>query len=268
MDRKTFLAFSCPHCPYEDGDALDWLLLQIHQARPDVLVHLGDGHDACAASRFDDEAAHDLRLEFVRHNALLASLRKAAGTRCRLVFCEGNHDANTRAIARIPKDLRQLVDYRLHEPELRHWRFVPYVNDPNAGVYRLGCQVSFSHGMEVSRAGIRRDQMTFTREFGLFVHGHTHRPTPEGPAERLLWGDYPVNWWRANPGCMRDMDKTGSLHWASRQNTQRWGQGCVVGTAAPLKSPRARPEWSCETRVFKTYDQWSRHAIKKGLVRC
>lgn len=263
MDRKKWLAFSCPHCPHHDADAIHWLERQIHNARPDVLVHLGDGHEGDATSRFTDESIHNLLDEYQQHNALLGQLRKAAGNRCRLVFCEGNHDANIGAKDRLDPRIRELVDYRRHEPELRHWKVIPYLNDANAGCYRIG-QVSFTHGFEVSRAGIRRDQLTFTREFGLLIHGHTHRPTPDGPPERLLWGDYPVNWWRANPGCMRDLKPD----YMSRRNTQRWGQGCVVGTAAPLKSPRARPEWSCETRVYRSYDQWAPQAIKKGLVRC
>ena len=262
MERKTWLAFSCTHCPYQDEEAIAWLLEQIAGYRPDVLVHLGDGHEAEAASRWNDEAMHKLLDEYESHNDLLARLRKAAPKRARLVFCEGNHDANIGAKDRLDKRIRELVDYRRHEPELRHWKIIPYINDGNSGAYRLG-QVTFTHGFGVSRSAVRADQLTFTREFGLFVHGHTHRPTSPGPAERLLWGEYPINRWRVNPGCMRDLKP----EYMRRRSTQRWGQGCIVGTAAPLKSPRARPEWTSETRVFRMYEKWADRAIKTAAGR-
>jgi predicted phosphodiesterase len=253
VDALTFLAFSCTHCPLQDDEAVAWVLGHIAKRKPDVVIHLGDGHEGDAASRWNDEALHDLMAEYEAHNRLLASIRKAAPNNSRLVFLQGNHDANILARDRLDPRVRELLDWRRHEPELEHWDTkAEYEYDRKRGCFRIG-QVCFAHGYDVSDAGIRREALYFAREFGLYVHGHTHRPTPEGPPGQLCaTTNTPLNWWRANPGCLRELKPD----YVKRKNTQLWGQGIVVGSATPLKSPRARKCWEAETIIFRDYDKW------------
>jgi len=94
MKAIKFLAFSCTHCPYQDEQAIAWLLKEIEAYKPSVIVHLGDGHEADAASRWDSDKYVELVEEYKEHNQLLADIRKAAPRRAKLWFLEGNHDAN------------------------------------------------------------------------------------------------------------------------------------------------------------------------------
>ena len=103
---KTFLAFSCTHCPHQDEAATAWLLGQIADRKPDVIVHLGDLCEGDAGSRWNDEAMHTLLDEYAVANELLKSIRKAAPKSASLVMLQGNHDANILAKGRIDPRVR------------------------------------------------------------------------------------------------------------------------------------------------------------------
>ena len=64
----TWIAFSCPHVPLQCDAAIDWMLGQISDLSPDVIIHLGDGHEADSASRWPSEYDWSLEDEFVGHN--------------------------------------------------------------------------------------------------------------------------------------------------------------------------------------------------------
>lgn len=251
MKLVKFAAFSCPHCPLQDERAIEWLLGRLEAEKPDVLVHLGDGHEADSASRWPSEYDWSLRDEFDAHDALLGRLRKAVGKKTRLVFLPGNHDANLLSIGRIDKRIRSQCDYRDpdNEPELQHWEQpCEYVYDKRKGVFRLG-QVSFAHGFEHGASGDEFQALLLGVPFGLHITGHTHRPTPM-PMRCYRTKAVPLPYWFANPGCLRDLKPP----YMERKRSHQWGQGVVFGETAIQKSPRMSRQWDARVEVFRMAD--------------
>jgi len=247
-----FLAFSCPHCPLEDRKAIDWLLTQIASYQPDVIVHLGDGHEASGASVHPNEERFTLKEEYAAHDKLLGDIRKAAthkGRRnARLVFLPGNHDDNILAACRIDSKVRELCDYRKHEPELTNWEQpAEYIYDRKKGTFKLG-QVTFAHGYEAGMGGGRFQSVLLGMPYGLTVTGHTHRP--EHVTRAMMTQGVPLPFWWANAGCMRDLKPD----YVKRKRTHLWGQAVVVGECEEVKSPRLSRAWEAETRIFRMSD--------------
>ena len=248
----SFIAFSCVHAPLQDEAAFDAILETIAREKPDVIVHLGDGHEMSWASKFDDAGELTAVQEYDVHNQLLGQIRKAHPP-ARRIFLPGNHEWRLYS-PRIEPCVREALHWSRHEPELEHWEQpTDYLHCRHRGVFRLG-QVVFCHGFASSSSGIRKETTTLCREFGLYVHGHTHRPTQNGTVERIMAGsNWPLNFWRANPGCCREL----SPAYMGKTDKTLWGHGVVIGRAQLLKSPRARRCWDARTEVFKTYDQWA-----------
>ena len=253
MEDKSFLAFSCVHAPLHDAEAIDWLVEQIAARRPDVVVCLGDQHEMAWASSHADVESVDAAEEYEASNAILADIRRASPD-SRRIFLPGNHEARLDS-PKIDPRIRKAMHYKSHEPELReHWEMpvLRYELCRHHGCFRLG-QVAFHHGVACSASGIKKEATILAREWGLYIHGHTHRPTPEGQPEQIIAGQaWPLNWWRANPGCLRHM----APDWAAKEDKSRWGQGLIAGRAQLLKSPRAKKCWDAESVHFRSYDQW------------
>lgn len=243
---KTFLAFSCTHCPLQDEEAVSWMLDRIAVMRPDYVLHLGDGHEADAASRFPSEFDHDLPMEFKAHNDLLKRVRLAHEPATR-IFIEGNHDANLMAWNRVNRKLRGLCNYRDHEPELQHWVMGPDYEYSPRGVVRLG-QITFGHGFATHGRGDETMSLELGIPYGLWIGGHTHRPLP--PTQAMKTIKTPLPYWYANAGCMRDLKP----HFVKRSSTIAWGQAVVVGTFRELEHEKMIPmerQWEAETIIFR-----------------
>ena len=251
-DDVTFLAFSCVHAPVHDPAAIDRLVEETAAYQPDVLIHLGDGMEMSWASRFSDAGEIDAVSEYNAHNDILRQLRRASPD-SRRIFLPGNHEWRLYS-PRIDDSIRAALHWRRHQPEMEHWEEpVPYLKCRHSGVFRLG-QVVFAHGFSTSNSGVRREAVSLAREWGLYVHGHLHRPTQSGPAERVLASaNWPLHWWRANPGCLRDL----SPDYMSDLDKEGWGHGVVTGRAQLIKSPRARKCWEARTTIFRMYDDWA-----------
>ena len=251
LDDVSFAAFSCVHAPLHDPEAIDWLVEQLAEYKPDCVVHLGDGMEMAFASSHADVEDIDCLQEYKAHNEILKKIRKATPD-SRRIFIEGNHEHRLFS-PHIDGRVKDALHWKRHQPEFEHWESpVRYEHCRHRGVFRLG-QVAFSHGFATSPSAIKKEASCFAREYGCYIHGHTHRPTQPGPAERIMAGvSWPLNWWVANPGCLRDL----APDWAGKCNKTQWGQGVVLGRAQKTKSPRARRCWETETRVFRTYDEW------------
>jgi predicted phosphodiesterase len=245
-NTKKFIAFSCVHCPLEDGEAVEWMLGKIREHKPDVVVHLGDGREAASASKWPSEHTWTLEDEYQRHNTLLANIRKAAGDKAKLVMMEGNHDDNIRAIGRINSQLRSLCLPEMHEPELKNWRVFPYTYSQR-GVYRLG-SVSFAHGYEAGQNSDKAQSVLLGMPYGLFVSGHTHRP--KHITQVMMTQAIPLPYWFANAGCLRTMD----CDFMERKRQHQWGQAVVVGESRETKSPRMSKTWDAHTEIFRMYE--------------
>jgi hypothetical protein len=233
----------------QDDKAIDWMLGRLEKIQPDVVVHLGDGHEADSASRWPTEYDWDIVDEWDSHNAMLAKIRKAA-PKARRVFLPGNHDANFQEICRIDKKLRRACDFRDHEPELKdHWELpASYVYDKRRGTFSIG-QVTFAHGYEAGANADEFHAILLAAPFGLYVGGHTHRPTPcVMRAKRTA--TVPLPYWYANAGAMRNLKPP----YMERKRTHNWGQAIVVGEAVPLKSPRMSRHWDARVEIFRMAD--------------
>jgi predicted phosphodiesterase len=259
-ERVTFLAFSCPHCPLEDKEAVDWLVQEIAGRKPSVVVHLGDGHEADSASRWPSEYDWPLSEEFKAHNEFLRRVREAQPS-ARRVFLPGNHDANLQAINRIDKKLRDLCDYRIHEDELKHWEQpCDYVYDRHRGVFRLG-QVTFGHGYEAAANADEVQSITLGSPYGLWVGGHTHRPLPVTQARKTQ--QIPLPYWYANAGTLRDI---WDVDYMTRKRRHLWGQAIVVGDVVVTKSPRMSRQWDAETVVRTMFDLYEQPLSRRVAV--
>lgn len=256
----SFLAFSCPHCPLEDKEAIDWLIGEIGERKPNVIVHLGDGHEADSASRWPSEYSWTLAEEFKSHDDLLGRIR-GAHPGARRVFLPGNHDANIQAIGRIDKKLRDLCDYRDREPELKHWEQpAEYIYDRYKGVFRLG-QVTFAHGYESGVGADEIQSITLGVPYGLYVGGHTHKPLPVTQAKRT--SAIPLPFWFANAGTMRDI---WDVPYMERKRRHQWGQATVIGEVAITKSPRMTRQWNAETVVYRMFDLFEQPTARRQAL--
>ncbi len=251
MKDVSFLCFSCVHAPLHDPEAMAWLTEQIAKRKPDVLVHMGDGMEMAWASSHPSQEPLDALEEYEVHNNLLVEMRKAS-PKSRRIFLPGNHEARLES-PKIDDRIKTAMHYRKHQREMmEHWEFPvkKYEYCRHKGVFRIG-QVTFFHGVSSSASGLKKESTFLAREWGLYCHGHTHRPS--NGIERVVAGSsWNLNWWRACPGCMRHMNPD----WMAKEDKSRWGQGLVAGRAQLLKSPRAKRCWEAELDVFRTYDEW------------
>ena len=248
METKKFVAFSCTHHPLQDNEAIDFLFRKISRFKPDVIVHLGDGHEANSASRWPNEYDWPLSLEFRCHNDFLKRIRKISPN-SKKVFLPGNHESNLISINRIDKKLRDLCDYRDHEDELNYWEQpAEYIHSRTRGVWRLG-QVTFAHGYEISAAADELQSIMFGVPYGLYVGGHSHKPIEVLQAHRTR--AVPLPYWYCNAGTL------GGLYpvWMDRRRSNQWGQAVVTGDAALTKGSRSSRMWNAEVDIFRMYDE-------------
>lgn len=256
MSIERFVAVSCSHAPFEDQDAHDWAAREIKDAKPSVVIHLGDLVEAEAASRFGNEVNHTLEDEYEAANEVLEVLR-AASPGARHIFLPGNHDFNLTAQQRIPKSIRSLVDYRHWIAEIRegHWEqpVERYSYDYQRGVFRLG-QVVFGHGWAAGQAADKQHTIDLALPFGLGVWGHTHRPRQ---VEQVMQNQTtPLPYWMSNVGTLREMVET--VEWMNRKRKHQWGQALIVGETKVWDDENmipARREWDAEVRIFRTFNE-------------
>jgi UDP-2,3-diacylglucosamine pyrophosphatase LpxH len=255
----SFVAFSCVHAPLHDEDAIAWLIEQIKEVKPTFVIHLGDGFEGQASSRWPEENGISLLEEYEQHDKILERIRKASPDSNR-IFLEGNHDHNIRAKGRLDKRLRGLTDYNVpqyndknqcvNKELMTEWRFgAEYIYCRRRGSFRIG-QVVFAHGYECGIKSGENEAVYFSGgEYNLYVRGHTHRPQPV--TRVMKTGRVPLRYWYANAGCMRDME---DVEYMRRNKRELWGQGCVVGQCKPLNSPRRERNWEAETRIYRMFD--------------
>lgn len=246
----SFLAFSCPHVPLLDEHAHEFLLDQLAKHQPDIVIHLGDGHEADSASRWPTEYTWDLADEYREHNAFLESIRLTV-PKAKKIFCQGNHDNNLLSIARLDKKIRSLTHWKHWEPELASWEIIDYVYCRKNGCYRIG-DVVFTHGFEAGTSADELQALYFANEYGLYVGGHTHRPLAGVPRQAMRTKTRPLRYFYTNPGCLRDLKPDYML----RQRSELWGHGVTIGVAETYRHRnRYTCNWEAETVVLRYYDE-------------
>lgn len=256
----SYLAISCVHSPLQDNQSLGVVGDRIEEYKPDVILCLGDQFEADSASRWSSEYSWDLEHEFAEGNKVLRNLRMA-NPDAQCILLPGNHDDNLLSIDRIDKKVRGLCDWRrpqytakgtlINDEIVNHWKIpCDYVYHRSRGTYRIGSTV-FAHGYECGAGSDRVQSVTLGWPHGLFISGHTHRPT-EGPPKRAqLTAKVPLNHWYLNAGCMRKMD----CDYMARKYQSTWGHGIITGWSVPINSPRFSKSWDAYCEVIKCYDE-------------
>jgi predicted phosphodiesterase len=240
--RKTWLAFGCIHQPNADSEAVAWLIDEIRDRAPDVVVNLGDLIDSACLSTFEktgDEST--LKNEFDKAGEFLQQI-KDARPRATRIFMMGNHDQ--RFARPMWNKLSSLLDYRTQIKECSDWQHFEYRQHPDA-TYKLG-QVSFYHGFTAGRGALKGESIRLGVPYGLTVGAHTHRPTP---VTKLQFGAVSVPYWMANTGTM-----IAECEYIATKNSSEWGQAIVVGSCDPNIRHDGQRHWEAETVIRRM--QW------------
>lgn len=260
-----FASFSCPHFPVADERALDYSIEHVAElgTKPGrrVVICKGDLYEADSASRWPSEYSWTLEDEYAAADAFLYRLRMAAGDDVEFVFLPGNHDDNLLAINRLDPKIRSLCDWRrpqhsrggiqINKELLTYWKIpTRYEYHPIRGCYRIG-QACFSHGYRADQSADEFQAIDFCWEFGIYIGGHTHRPTPDGdPIQAQKTKQCKLRVWYVNSGCLRDMD---DVPYMLRKNRSNWGQAVTTGEVEPLKSPRRERRWNVRNNVYRMF---------------
>jgi 3',5'-cyclic AMP phosphodiesterase CpdA len=246
------MAYGCLHAPITHQGYFNWLIKQVEDFKPDVLVNLGDWYEGLAGSRHSRDPRHNWSL-LDEHKAVAAQAEaiNLAAPHALKVWLAGNHDDNAFGIHadRIPKDLRDVVQWRANErvnKALEGWKVY---SDYHHGARFYAGQVSFGHGCPVTDASAKDEAYCYGVPFGLDIRAHTHRPEMVTQArERKVVLPY----WYANTGTGADWDK---MHYMDRQSKALWGRAMVYGelTCARdkfCKETYGGPNWVAETKVY------------------
>lgn len=257
--RIKVVAASDIHVPNHDKKAFNWFIQGVRDEKPDEIVLVGDLFEAEAASRWAKEGANKLSKEYAQANELLAEIRDAAPDAKR-TFVFGNHDDNILAPHRIPEEIRDLCDFRLHIAELKHWNMpTKYGYDRTQSVYRVG-QVTFAHLVKTSDRGLLEQAILLNDPYGLMVGAHSHQPKPV--TQVYFKSKTPLPYWFCNLGCLCGLGPG----YMERHNKFEWGHGYGVFEINPSagrhKSLRRTPDWDGDVRILQMFDNSLYHPRK------
>lgn len=248
------LAFSCLHAPITHKGYFEWLLGQIREFKPQIIVNLGDLYEGKWAKKWAKHAdeAWSVLEEHKSVAGLITDINKAAPKATKW-WLYGNHCSNSFEVhpGRTESDIVPALHWRENREAskaLENWKVIEkYGHD----VYKRLGPITFRHGCDLSVAGIKRETIYYATPYGLHVAGHTHRPTPVTQLE-LAGANLP--YWQCNPGCGADWDK---MHYMSRLNKQGWGRGIVLIETAGVEQSRAAylsKQWDAEVRIHSLAD--------------
>lgn len=157
------------HHPYADDLVWRTILAVAREAKPDIVVIIGDFCDFYSVSFHAKDPARGARLraEIDYCNDALNELQQT-GVR-RVVFVEGNHENRlARWVAeRAPELFRMMTVQDLLGIEKRGWEWVPYKSWITIG------KMSYTH--DVERCGINAGRQSLIDFGGNLTFGHSHR---------------------------------------------------------------------------------------------
>jgi predicted phosphodiesterase len=243
MAIKTFLAFSCVHCPHHDPDGIDWLVGQIKDRQPDVLVNLGDAFDTACLSSFAKANELSLGHEYDATEEVMSRIIDAS-PKAKRIWMRGNHE--DRMFRPDYEALSRVLDYRRNLDCAKAFRHFDYTYDYR-NVFRLG-QVTFGHGWHPGVAACKREAIQLGTPNGLHIYGHTHRPHN---VHRIAMGTTKLPYWHANPGTFIKPKPS----YMKTKDDSLWGRGIVVGHANTKRIYDARHGWDAELVLDRMH--WS-----------
>lgn len=161
------------HVPYHDSRAWECVLNVIRGTQPETVVIIGDFADIYSLSSHPKSL--DRKINFADEvdavNVELDALRSAAGSGCRIVWTEGNHeDRITRYLQSSAPELGGLSGMRaegIFRVKERGIEWVPYRRHIKIG------NCSFTH--DVGRCGVNCARQSLLDFGGNLVIGHSHR---------------------------------------------------------------------------------------------
>ena len=242
MRCRTFLAFGCVHRPFHDPEAVNWLVEQIRDRQPDVLVCLGDLFDANCLGAFEDNDTTTLEQEYDSTSELLAQIRDAHPKAKQRVWLSGNHEQ--RMFRLVHERVAGVLDYKKRIAEAKRWKHFEYIYSPKH-CFSIG-QLTFYHGFETGRQKVKSESVKLGVPFGCTISAHTHRPFP---VHRISWGVTPLPFWHLNVGTLM---KEG-IRYMEQKDDSLWGQGCAVGWSDTRRRYCGRQHWKAELLLRKMF---------------
>lgn len=228
--EQRVVAISCSHAPFVDWDTIKRAASIARYIKATHIIHLGDLHEADAASVHPGEESHTLEDEYDVASDVLNKLYHARPN-AEHIWILGNHDDNIQCgdPRRIPKDLRGGVHWskhRVYGPVYERWREIPYVKS-SACVYKVG-HFRFYHGFDAGLNSDAQEAIQMRNATGcphntLWVRGHTHRPCQ--PTQVHLTRKIPLPYWYANAG----HSGPAKPDYMRRKDTGLWAHGVFAG---------------------------------------
>ena len=108
----------------------------------------------------------------------------------------------------------------------------------------------FAHGYEASVSSDEFQAITLGWPYGIFISGHTHRPTPGPPLRAMRTKAVPLDRWYLNAGCTTQMDRP----YMERKRQMLWGHAVVYGWSRPIASPRFSRTWDAWCELIRPYE--------------
>ena len=184
QDRPGPLLYGDSHFPFQDDRALDVVLAIAEDAKPGVVIHVGDGVDTYRISRFNKnpDRLHTIQDEIDAYRVHLEQMAQTCPDAARYVL-EGNHeDRMERLLWSLPRDVEQLTTLRkvrevLQWPVLLDLETIGYTWVPRREQGRTAILPKFivKHGTRISidsAMSARREMRVHTYSG---ASGHCHR---------------------------------------------------------------------------------------------
>ena len=236
-----FLAMSCPHFPYQDKAGVTWLIKEISDYKPEVIVLLGDVCDTECLSRFAKQNAISLEQEYQAGDKCAETIHDHAHG-AKIIWMQGNHEE--RCFRPDYSALSELIDYRIHVKASSKWTHYPYELRQDK-CFSIG-QVTFAHGWNTNDASIKKETIILGVPNGLYIHGHTHRPHC---VKQVKMGAVDLPYWYANTGTF--IQTNPKPEYMKKRDDHQWGQGLVIGHANPKRRWGHKCDWAARLLLRK-----------------
>ena len=248
LSIKTFMAFGCTHIPHHDKENAAWIIEQIKERQPNIIVHLGDLIDCESVSNYPKYNSVSLSAEYAQVGEFLEAVNDAS-PKSRKIFMQGNHEE--RITRPEYNHVSDLLDYTKHIKSLKRWKCFPYILDPRY-TYTLG-QLTFAHGWAFTAGGSseRKEGIDISGQTanGCYIHAHTHRPL----YEQMSLNTWKLPFWRCNVGCGIDFDWV-NTGYAKGRNISQWHHALVSGWAETKRRHDGKRNWEIE--LIKRKGAW------------
>lgn len=251
---KTHLVIPDPHAhPDYGNERADWLGKLILDAKPDVVINLGDQWDMSSLSAYDRGKASfsgrnykkDIEAGLEFSDRLWGPLKRAKRKQPYSVYIEGNHEERIRRVLEIQPELDGAISYRDLDITRYYHTFVPYTGS-TPGIIELD-GVVYAHFMVSGVMGrpISGEHPSYTlleKQFQSVTVGHTHtfdfcqRTTATGKRIQALVA-----------GCYTDQ----VMPWAGEEICKMWCPGVVL--CHDVEDGHYDLEWVSLQRLKKEY---------------